>query len=360
MAKKTNDSEVFERRLEILMFIAKRTDTTAKDIEDHFIHKIPKRTLLTDLKILRSMEGALVPRLQFDEDRKPIHYRMERNELDVLKKSVNVDEDDLLSLYLIRDANPNLRGTYFEERISALIRKLEDLLPESRKFYDNLDFYRENLGSLRNLDIGAYEYSAENKKVINDLFEAGKNNRKCEITYKSGAGEKTHKILPVQMLYNKGALYLVAIIECFSETTNFLVHNIREIRLLDEVFDRGDKGYKKALRQRGNPSGSFGIYWNSAIKPVQVVIEFSKRVRNRVLNRRWHATQKVVENSDGTVTLTMNVPITIELTSWIMQWGADAKVIEPERLREEMRGIVREMEKNYISCADNEKGKFNN
>ena len=55
-----------------------------------------------------------------------------------------------------------------------------------------------------------------------------------------------------------------------------------------------------------------------------------------------HRTQRVERKGDGTGVLTMRVRGTGELKNWILGMGAFVRVMEPEGLREEVAGTLRE------------------
>jgi predicted DNA-binding transcriptional regulator YafY len=62
-------------------------------------------------------------------------------------------------------------------------------------------------------------------------------------------------------------------------------------------------------------------------------VRFSKAVASRVRESIWHPSQRLEEESDGSVTFTAKVAGTLEITPWILSWGAEAEVLSPQQRR---------------------------
>jgi predicted DNA-binding transcriptional regulator YafY len=88
--------------------------------------------------------------------------------------------------------------------------------------------------------------------------------------------------------------------------------------------------------------GEFGI-WKSATKH-KVVIEFDAKAAEYVRARKVHATQRLQSTPGGGIRLTMTVGNLNQVASWVLEWGARARAVEPpelvERVRSELRGAL--------------------
>jgi CRISPR-associated endonuclease/helicase Cas3 len=82
---------------------------------------------------------------------------------------------------------------------------------------------------------------------------------------------------------------------------------------------------------------------------VQVVVRFSPRVRKRVLETIWHPSQVTEEDAEhpGSLIWKVTVADTLDLLPWLRSWGADAEVLEPERLREALIHEAMQLTKVY-------------
>ena len=91
---------------------------------------------------------------------------------------------------------------------------------------------------------------------------------------------------------------------------------------------------------------AWGI-WYSEAEPVEVVLRFHPRVAQRVRETRWHRSERVEEQPDGSLIWRARIAEPLEMVPWIRGWGADVEVVEPEGLREWMAGEARRLARMY-------------
>jgi predicted DNA-binding transcriptional regulator YafY len=66
-------------------------------------------------------------------------------------------------------------------------------------------------------------------------------------------------------------------------------------------------------------------------------------------SRIWHESQQIHRQKDGSIIFEATVAFTEEIKFWIKGWGAQALVIEPDSLREEIRSESVKMLERYTS-----------
>ncbi len=76
--------------------------------------------------------------------------------------------------------------------------------------------------------------------------------------------------------------------------------------------------------------------WLSDEEGVAVRLRFSAGVARSVSEARWHPSQRIERLPDGGVELHLLVASTVELTPWILGWGAECEVLAPAALRAEV------------------------
>src|SRR5690606_41834183 len=76
--------------------------------------------------------------------------------------------------------------------------------------------------------------------------------------------------------------------------------------------------------------GELGVFKSTAQH--EVVIDFDERGAEYVLMRNVHETQQLTPLPGGGVRLSMTVGNLNQLTSWVLEWGARAKVLQPKEL----------------------------
>ena len=79
---------------------------------------------------------------------------------------------------------------------------------------------------------------------------------------------------------------------------------------------------------------SFGVYQGKSQK---VRIWFSPKVAGYVQEQTWHENQNIELLDDGAIIFELEVAGIEEIKHWIMSWGCNAKVLEPEILQDEIR-----------------------
>jgi CRISPR-associated endonuclease/helicase Cas3 len=98
---------------------------------------------------------------------------------------------------------------------------------------------------------------------------------------------------------------------------------------------------------------AWGI-WYTEKEPVEVVLRFHPSVAMRVEESRWHHSQQIEEQPDGSLLWRARIAEPQEMLPWIRGWGADCEVMEPEVLREAINGEVRRLARLYQVVVDNQ------
>lgn len=77
---------------------------------------------------------------------------------------------------------------------------------------------------------------------------------------------------------------------------------------------------------------AWGI-WFTEDDPVEVVLHFNPRVARRIKETRWHASETIEDQPDGSVIWRGQIAEPQEMTPWIRGWGGDVEVLAPIELR---------------------------
>jgi proteasome accessory factor B len=124
------------------------------------------------------------------------------------------------------------------------------------------------------------------------------------------------------------ALYLIGWDETRNGMRTFKIERIRDVALTPETFDPPD----------AEIDGMFERAWDIIAdqEPIEVVLRFAARVASRVGEARWHPSERVAEESDGSLLWRATVAGPIEIRLWILSWGDDVDVLEPAALRDDV------------------------
>jgi len=80
-----------------------------------------------------------------------------------------------------------------------------------------------------------------------------------------------------------------------------------------------------------------------------VEIRFSKEIATLVTETRWHPTQEIEPQKDGTVIFRATVSGLDEIKFWVLQWGPGATVLKPKELSSEIHALAQQVVHNYQS-----------
>jgi predicted DNA-binding transcriptional regulator YafY len=64
-----------------------------------------------------------------------------------------------------------------------------------------------------------------------------------------------------------------------------------------------------------------------------VALRFTQAYAGLIAEKEWHASQVVEPQPDGSLILRLHVNDLRLIKRWVMYWGAECEVVEPEELR---------------------------
>ena len=183
-------------------------------------------------------------------------------------------------------------------------------------------------------------YGRDNK-VIHDLNLAIVEQKRLVITYrKPGQQGQDVEIEPYQLYLKDGFLYLDAWSVPRRDIRRFKVCRIRKTRPTGVRFSYFH-GYDFKTRQKT----AFNVF--AGDESEKVCIRFSPKIRPYIEEYNLHESQKKRVLEDGFLEVRLEVAEPREVMWWVMRWGDGAEILEPEWLRDEVRGIVGRMKKVY-------------
>lgn len=87
---------------------------------------------------------------------------------------------------------------------------------------------------------------------------------------------------------------------------------------------------------------AWGI-WFTEEAPVMVQLRFSARAARRVKETRWHRSERVAEEPDGSLIWTGWIAEPTEMLPWIKGWGAEVEVLAPAKIRTQLYEEAKKM-----------------
>ncbi len=148
--------------------------------------------------------------------------------------------------------------------------------------------------------------------------------------YAPEAAPRTARVRPylIEPSLQTHALYLIGWDETKDAMRTFKIERIQDVSLTPDGFPAAG----------AEVDGMFERAWDIIAdqEPTEVELRFAAKVASRVREARWHPTERVAEEADGSLTWRATVAGPIEIRLWILSWGDDVEVIGPAALRDDV------------------------
>jgi proteasome accessory factor B len=276
---------------------------------------VTTRTIRRDLEALQSAGFPLFDEIY--ENKK--YWTLERKAFRRLD-ATGFTLAELSALYFSRTLVECLAATPFQKDVRSAFHKLtEALTPGMRQFLDRLPLVIQ-----AKAEPGAPAGAARSRE-IGQLLDATLQHRRAIMRYHSFSRDrvKQYTIEPYRVVFAQGALYLVAFVPEYGEARTFAVDRIKSLSVTEERFEPVEGEEEAAFAH------SLGVHHG---EPERIEIAFEPRIARYVRERLWHASQEIRDRDDGGVVLTLQVSNDFALRSWILGFGALARVLSPPAL----------------------------
>jgi predicted DNA-binding transcriptional regulator YafY len=158
----------------------------------------------------------------------------------------------------------------------------------------------------------------------------------CRYPSPTGDGHDRLKLHPYALLFYKDALWCLALDLARSAVRALELAEMRDTACADHERFSIPEGFELD----DYVQGQFGI-WPTPTKQHRVVIDFAASVRDHVVGRSVHKSQRIEPLDDGGVRMRLELGDLTEVTSWILGFGSLARVVSPRDLRERVAEELR-------------------
>lgn len=181
------------------------------------------------------------------------------------------------------------------------------------------------------------EPSNERDRVFIDLVDCWRAQQHVELRYQRPNADRTSTLVVSPWWFEPAvwsdAFYLICGFKRASgeiELLTLKLDRILSARPLNTHFERpSGREISEYLEH------TWGI-WVGEQRPVQVKLRFHNRQYQRLQETRWHPTQEMWLERDGSVIWQAQISEPQEMLPWIRGWGADVEVLEPDDLRQQI------------------------
>lgn len=260
-------------------------------------------------------------------------------------RRVKLTSQELLALSLSLKASPFSEESPIGKWASSAWRKIRDASPwqDLQTMNELLEAYSVHLtapkaqnGILPGI-VEAIEHAIESRRRVRALYRSQKS-----------AKVKEYTLDPYGVAFRRHAWYVVA----FSAEHNKVVQ-LKLIRFIS-VSETGETFVPPEGFSVDKFFQSSWECWAGG-EPTTVKVRFSPRVAPMISEVRRHPTQVIRAQPDGSIIFEVKVAGIQEIAIWIMGWGKEATVLEPEELREYVlehaRGMVEAYSPAQSDCS---------
>jgi predicted DNA-binding transcriptional regulator YafY len=280
---------------------------------------VTKRTIQRDIGVL---ETAGFPVMSESRDG-TVYWRL----LDSTKPSAELSFTlaELMALYFSRDLLQVLHGSPMQDALDSALQKIGARLPSAG--HDLLRRLKEQTA----VSVTGWKDYSQSSKVIDALNRSIRHRLTVRISHKplKAAEARTRTVDPYRLWYTGGGLYLVAYDHAKSAVRTFAIERIGSVTTTNQRFTVKEDFDFEAFQRT-----AFPVHGG---EPQLVRIRFSPDQAPYVMERHWHDSQRFIPQDNGGVIMELQVGNLWEVKRWLIGWGADAAVIEPQSLSFEVR-----------------------
>jgi len=254
------------------------------------------------------------------------YYQAKHEEL---AEHVSLSIEALQQLLLCRDIVRHLLPKPIHDEIRETMDVAAELLDGTKKSAYALGSFATARGR------GTIDYTPH-QRTIEKLQAAMRENRICTIKYRPRLNEpaKALVVAPVRLMAYREAFYARCYAHneqghrTFGKVLNLAVHRIAGMQVTSQTF---------AVPDANEDKGTFGLEFS---QPFKVRVAFSPSVATYIAERTWSRDQRIRKKRDGGLLLTFTSTSRPETVAWLLGFGANVRVLEPEDVRKEVVGAL--------------------
>jgi predicted DNA-binding transcriptional regulator YafY len=303
-----------------------------RDIADAF--EVSERTVQRDFEVLQELGFPI----EYEEDE--FGKRFWRLPHDFFRTGpLVVGITEAISLHLAEKMLDPLAGTMLAEGLQSMLEKIRSLVPAKA-----LDYFAELDNTVHVRRLGTTDYTAH-ADAIRVLLDNARKEVTVNVAYRSLWRKQAYATHfdPYGLVIFDGDLFVLGRSHRAADLRILKIARITSVEPTTEVFERPTD-----FRLADHFRASFGIVHTGG-EPVEVVARFSGSAAALVSEREWHESQQLawldaeatlfdeVPDEPEAVLATFQLGNTVEFKKWIKGFGAEAEVVRPDWLREELR-----------------------
>ncbi|MDT8718381.1 WYL domain-containing protein [Clostridium sp. 19966] len=157
---------------------------------------------------------------------------------------------------------------------------------------------------------------------------------------------KLYIVSPVAMILKQECYYLVAVHDNYTKASHYRMDKIRNIEILedDRVVLEGLEEFKDGFDGAIYSKKSFRMY---AGEECTVVLKMNRGLLDSIVDELGRDVELMIDES-GDIIAKFTAKYSVGLKRWIMQFGCNAELLEPVKLRDEIKSDIIKMKDIYL------------
>lgn len=315
------------RLLSILRMFDNRKRCTPETLAAKF--NTTKRNIFRDINDLNSAGFAIV----FNKEQNTYTFV----DPDFTLRDLDLSDNELMALLLGKQISHSI-GRPFENAFASLLKKAHKDTGTTTKVRLKRLEEKQNFW----VDIDPMEGFENIERQHNTIMEAMDKNQEVEIIYQGMHERKETKrrIAPYGLFFHSGMWYVLAHCNLRNEIRSFALDCIKGFKLTSNFY---------VIPHDFNMDDHFRKGWHIMRygEPVEVVLRFSKDIARWIKRRKWHPTQAIEEQKDGSILFKVKLEGTTEIKWWTYHWAPNCEIISPPELRKEAAEEIRKLGRVY-------------
>lgn len=332
-AKKTNAKkkvkENFEAQIERQWKLVKLlSDTpdglTRKELAEKL--QVDERTISRDLVLLGKFHQDL-------KDTTELHGR-KKWFIDNNKKELTFSYDQVAALYISRQFLEPLAKTNIGVAADKVLENIRDRLGSN--FVGLVDTLRDAFGATDSTEKYCGDL-AEKATIFNQILSGYEDKCQVTVSYRSGKVKEpeTYNFNPYRIKLENNTIYIIG-------------HSLKSKANRTLKLDRLVSAQVTKTRfERPDNIESLPFFATPGADPQKAVVLFDQEVACYVQESKQYKPQHVTEQKDGSIIVDYQLPETELFKRWLLGFGSQAELLEPESLRTEIQEEVEKLRKRY-------------
>ncbi|PWH86282.1 helix-turn-helix transcriptional regulator [Brumimicrobium oceani] len=270
---------------------------------------------------------------------------IERIGLKASKRTIERDFEAIRNEFDVEiEYNQSKRGYFINKEkslpIDSFLRLLE-LVETAHVFQESL---HESKETLNYIDF-EHEGNISGIEYLQELLQAIRNQQYIRFNHESYQSGKTRKyrVKPYLLKEFKGRWYVVGEVSGINEMRTFGIDRISSFELLTKTFEA-----KKDLNLKDRFRETVGLTY-SVSELTKIVIAVKSTQIPYLKSLPLHHSQEILEEKDGETMVEYFLKPNYEFSQLLFMHMDRLRVVEPDWLVEDMKGMVERMRKMYTS-----------